>query len=39
MRMLLQQKTAANAFQRVKVDEVNYADERLQNNSYWAKVR
>lgn len=25
-----------NAFQRVKVDEVQFADERLQNNSYWA---
>ncbi|KAI7989118.1 hypothetical protein LOK49_LG13G00141 [Camellia lanceoleosa] len=26
-----------NAFQRVKIDEVKFADERLQNNSYWAK--
>ncbi|XP_059634566.1 uncharacterized protein LOC132276933 [Cornus florida] len=26
-----------NAFQRVKVDEVEFADDRLQNNSYWAK--
>ncbi|KAG5564963.1 hypothetical protein RHGRI_000987 [Rhododendron griersonianum] len=26
-----------NAFQRVKIDEVKYADERLQDNSYWAK--
>ncbi|KAK1325260.1 hypothetical protein QJS10_CPA01g00535 [Acorus calamus] len=26
------------AFQRVKVDEVKFADERLQNNSYWAKT-
>ncbi|CAL5439053.1 unnamed protein product [Camellia sinensis] len=26
-----------NAFQRVKIDEVEFADERLQNNSYWAK--
>lgn len=26
-----------NAFQRVKVDAVAYADERLQDNSYWAK--
>lgn len=28
---------SANAFRRVKPDEVNFADERLQNNSYWAK--
>ncbi|KAL6496386.1 hypothetical protein OROGR_029644 [Orobanche gracilis] len=26
-----------NAFQRVKVDEVEFVDERLQDNSYWAK--
>ncbi|CAI9779826.1 unnamed protein product [Fraxinus pennsylvanica] len=26
-----------NAFQRVKVDEVKFVDERLQDNSYWAK--
>ncbi|KZV26790.1 hypothetical protein F511_06637 [Dorcoceras hygrometricum] len=26
-----------NAFQRVKIDEVDYVDERLQDNSYWAK--
>ncbi|MQL72316.1 hypothetical protein Taro_004637 [Colocasia esculenta] len=26
-----------NAFQRVKIDEVKFADERLQDNSYWAK--
>ncbi|CAI9108420.1 OLC1v1008007C6 [Oldenlandia corymbosa var. corymbosa] len=26
-----------NAFQRVKVDAVEFADERLQDNSYWAK--
>ncbi|KAF6155641.1 hypothetical protein GIB67_034736 [Kingdonia uniflora] len=26
-----------NAFQRVKIDEVEFADERLQDNSYWAK--
>ncbi|KAK1282511.1 hypothetical protein QJS10_CPB22g00161 [Acorus calamus] len=26
-----------NPFQRVKVDEVKFSDERLQNNSYWAK--
>ncbi|KAG0467234.1 hypothetical protein HPP92_018814, partial [Vanilla planifolia] len=25
-----------NAFQRVKIDEVHFADERLQDNSYWA---
>ncbi|KAH7673824.1 Srp40 C-terminal protein [Dioscorea alata] len=25
------------AFQRVKIDEVKFADERLQDNSYWAK--
>ncbi|KAH0469938.1 hypothetical protein IEQ34_001496 [Dendrobium chrysotoxum] len=25
-----------NAFQRVKVEEVQYADERMQDNSYWA---
>ncbi|KAI7990259.1 hypothetical protein LOK49_LG12G02237 [Camellia lanceoleosa] len=26
-----------NAFQRVKIDAVEFANERLQNNSYWAK--
>ncbi|CAA3015725.1 Hypothetical predicted protein [Olea europaea subsp. europaea] len=26
-----------NAFQRVKVDDVKFVDERLQDNSYWAK--
>ncbi|XP_057485983.1 suppressor protein SRP40 isoform X2 [Actinidia eriantha] len=26
-----------NAFQRVKLDDVEFADERLQDNSYWAK--
>ncbi|KAG8373977.1 hypothetical protein BUALT_Bualt11G0082200 [Buddleja alternifolia] len=26
-----------NAFQRVKIEEVKFADERLQDNSYWAK--
>ncbi|KAI7979003.1 hypothetical protein LOK49_Contig564G00001 [Camellia lanceoleosa] len=26
-----------NAFQRVKINEVEFANERLQNNSYWAK--
>lgn len=25
-----------NAFQRVKIDDVKFADERLQDNSYWA---
>jgi len=29
--------TASKAFQRVKVQEVEFADPRLQNNSYWAK--
>ncbi|KAK4391993.1 Nucleolar and coiled-body phosphoprotein 1 [Sesamum angolense] len=33
---LLQPKTV-NAFQRVKVEEVEFVDERLQDNSYWAK--
>ncbi|CAA7394009.1 unnamed protein product [Spirodela intermedia] len=27
-----------NAFQRVKVDAVKFADDRLQDNSYWAKA-
>lgn len=31
-------KTTANAFQRVKADEVEFVDERLQDNSYWAKA-
>lgn len=26
-----------NAFQRVKIDEVEFADDKLQDNSYWAK--
>ncbi|XP_062204197.1 suppressor protein SRP40-like [Phragmites australis] len=26
-----------NAFQRVKIEDVKFADERLQDNSYWAK--
>lgn len=26
-----------NAFQRIKTDQVQFADERLQDNSYWAK--
>lgn len=29
---------SVNAFQRVKIDEVEFADERLQDNSYWAKA-
>ncbi|KAK6126566.1 hypothetical protein DH2020_039677 [Rehmannia glutinosa] len=33
---VLQPKTV-NAFQRVKVEEVEFVDERLQDNSYWAK--
>ncbi|KAF7837971.1 suppressor protein SRP40 isoform X1 [Senna tora] len=28
---------APKAFQRVKIDDVKFADERLQDNSYWAK--
>ncbi|KAK9099787.1 hypothetical protein Scep_023217 [Stephania cephalantha] len=28
---------AATPFQRVKVDQVEFADDRLQDNSYWAK--
>ncbi|XP_042489145.1 suppressor protein SRP40 isoform X2 [Macadamia integrifolia] len=28
---------SVNAFQRVKVEEVKFVDERLQDNSYWAK--
>lgn len=28
---------ALNAFKRIKIDQVTYADERLQDNSYWAK--
>ena len=34
---LLQPKTV-NAFQRVKLEDVKFADERFQDNSYWAKV-
>ncbi|KAL9224279.1 hypothetical protein vseg_000334 [Gypsophila vaccaria] len=30
-------KSAKAAFQRVKPEEVEFADERLQDNSYWAK--
>jgi hypothetical protein len=26
-----------NAFQRVKLEDVKFADDRLQDNSYWAK--
>ncbi|XP_019442761.1 PREDICTED: suppressor protein SRP40-like isoform X2 [Lupinus angustifolius] len=32
-----EQKTAKKAFQRVQADKVEFADERLQDNSYWAK--
>lgn len=28
---------SVTAFQRVKIEEVKFADERLQDNSYWAK--
>ncbi|XP_057545446.1 uncharacterized protein LOC130824451 [Amaranthus tricolor] len=30
-------RSAANAFRRVKEEEVEFVDERLQDNSYWAK--
>ncbi|XP_031266500.1 nucleolar and coiled-body phosphoprotein 1 [Pistacia vera] len=30
-------RTVVQAFQRVKVDEVDFTDERLKDNSYWAK--
>ncbi|KAJ0031909.1 hypothetical protein Pint_13975 [Pistacia integerrima] len=30
-------RTVVQAFQRVKVDEVEFTDERLKDNSYWAK--
>lgn len=36
--MFLQQRTSAKAFRRVKEEEVEFVDERLQDNSYWAKV-
>ncbi|XP_041996757.1 nucleolar and coiled-body phosphoprotein 1-like isoform X2 [Salvia splendens] len=29
--------TSVKAFQRVKIDEVEFVDDRLQDNSYWAK--
>ncbi|KAL1371902.1 hypothetical protein HN51_002095 [Arachis hypogaea] len=32
-----EQTSAKKAFQRVQVDKVQFADERLQDNSYWAK--
>ena len=32
------QPSAARVFQRVKVEEVKLLDERLADNSYWAKV-
>ncbi|WOL08948.1 nucleolar and coiled-body phosphoprotein 1 [Canna indica] len=28
---------SVNPFQRVKIDDVKFADDRLKNNSYWAK--
>ncbi|KAJ8470846.1 hypothetical protein OPV22_025189 [Ensete ventricosum] len=28
---------SVNAFQRVKIEEIKFADERLKDNSYWAK--
>ncbi|MED6207561.1 hypothetical protein PIB30_036890 [Stylosanthes scabra] len=31
------EKSAKKAFQRVQVEKVQFADERLQDNSYWAK--
>ncbi|KAK4757798.1 hypothetical protein SAY87_019099 [Trapa incisa] len=31
------QSTTTKAFQRIKADEVEFADERLKDNSYWAK--
>ncbi|XP_048490415.1 uncharacterized protein LOC104901545 isoform X1 [Beta vulgaris subsp. vulgaris] len=33
----LWQRTSAKAFRRVKEEEVEFVDERLQDNSYWAK--
>lgn len=36
--LLFQTRTSANAFRRVKEEEVEFVDERLQDNSYWAKV-
>ena len=36
--MLLLQPNTIKAFQRVKVDDVVFTDERLKDNSYWAKV-
>ncbi|KAK3025712.1 hypothetical protein RJ639_040925 [Escallonia herrerae] len=35
--VLFFQPKIVNAFQRVKVDEVEFADQKLQDNSYWAK--
>ncbi|XP_010687435.2 uncharacterized protein LOC104901545 isoform X2 [Beta vulgaris subsp. vulgaris] len=34
---LSEQRTSAKAFRRVKEEEVEFVDERLQDNSYWAK--
>ncbi|RWW84727.1 hypothetical protein BHE74_00006647 [Ensete ventricosum] len=36
--LLLLQPKSVNAFQRVKIEEIKFADERLKDNSYWAKV-
>ena len=33
-----QKKPVKPAFQRVQVDKIQFTDERLQDNSYWAKV-
>ncbi|KAL2338694.1 hypothetical protein Fmac_013140 [Flemingia macrophylla] len=33
----VEQKPVKAAFQRVQVDKIQFADERLQDNSYWAK--
>ncbi|KAJ1433432.1 SRP40, C-terminal [Sesbania bispinosa] len=33
----VEQKSAKTAFQRVQAEKVEFADERLQDNSYWAK--
>ncbi|KAK7265203.1 hypothetical protein RJT34_32819 [Clitoria ternatea] len=33
----VEQKSGTVAFQRIQVDKVQFADERLQDNSYWAK--
>ncbi|CAJ1941745.1 unnamed protein product [Sphenostylis stenocarpa] len=33
----IEQKSVKTAFQRVQVDKIQFTDERLQDNSYWAK--